>query len=326
MISRRTCGVGFCSRIPQKLFIAKNCKWGNFCGSYHQGRRTFSIPSRRAFLASLTSSATVAGLAACSGAGNVLLPGSQRQSLNPDILCAQQACGSPTGSTAGKTFECTEGQYVSMATAGSNYTFQGSATASGVNVSTSSGAADVATGLSTITGSVNGLTPSPITFSYLDVTALRTGTNSLPRGVLSIDSATGDVSATVTDANGIAWTVTGALQSDGKTVDVTATSSRGTVQTSFDGSAYAPYASSSSLATATAHRASISRTTSHDDIIVDWAAVAVVAACVAAGAGLVASVAVVVPGGQLVAGVAGIVAGVAGCVAAGAGAVAFFHH
>ncbi|HTZ53711.1 MAG TPA: hypothetical protein VMB20_01505 [Candidatus Acidoferrum sp.] len=228
-------------------------------------------------------------------------------------------CGG--GPTPGESFRFTEGNYISSATTGANDSANGSATLVSTDASagTFSGNLNTETGVTTATINMPSVSSQAMQLQYYNGNYIGDGTTPLPSGGSITVSSSGAV-ATQTDANGNVWTITGAMQSDNRTVTLTYSSAIGTFTANVDSAAWAPaqYAAAQDAA----RRAAAQGLRLHPDVTATQ--VAAVATCIAAGAGLVAAVAFVIPGGQGVAGVAGIVAGVFGVVAAGAGAWATF--
>jgi hypothetical protein len=266
-------------------------------------------------------------LVSCGGSGNV--PSSAAASNDKSASCPLAVTSEPQlggtgcsgGPTPGESFRFTEGNYLSVATTGANDSASGSATlvSTGATSGTFSGSLNTATGVTTATINMPSFSSQAIQVQYYNGNYIGEGTTPLPSGGSVTVSPSGAV-ATQTDANGNVWTITGAMQSDNRTVTLTYASAAGTFTANMDSAAWAPaqYAAAQDAA----HRAVAQGLGRHPEVTATQ--VAAVATCVAAGAGLVAAVAFVIPGGQGVAGIAGIVAAGASVVAAGAGAWAVF--
>ena len=272
-------------------------------------------------LASFVLAATLSVTLANCGGGANSIPGTGNAK---PTLCLQSFGGCGGGGTTGVSYSFTEGNFISYATTGANYTATGHATTiTGSPASTFSGSANISTGVTSITASVPAYSSQPFQISYLDVNHIVAGTNSLPGGgTLTVDSV-GNATATITDAHGIVWTITGALQPDGHDVAVTFASSQGQFTATLDGAAFAPTALAGST-TAALSRAQARSNSVHVEGSTAGG-IAVIAGVVAAAAGLVAVSALLIPGGQPVSVVAGLVSGVAGCVAAGAAAYDYYY-
>jgi len=133
------------------------------------------------------------------------------------------------------------------------------------------------------------------------------GNNALPNGGnLYVDTTSGTATATET-ISGVTYTITGSMESDGHTVDVTYTGTDGTyVQDTMDANVYAP-TEMASITTASRHAMSVA------------GKIGAVATVVAASAATVMFVTALVPGGQGVSLAAGIIMTGATIIAAGAG-------
>jgi hypothetical protein len=236
--------------------------------------------------------------------------------VTPDL--GGPGCG---GGTGGSTYTFTEGNYISRATTATGDSASGSATLSGAAFATFSGNLNTSTGTTTASVTIPSYTSSAVNLQYLNANYIgNDGTYQLPSGGTLTVNASG-ATATQTDANGTVWTITGAMQSDNRTVALTYSSSLGTFTTNMDSAAWTPAQYAAGNAASVAQRAA-AQGREHTDVTA--VQVAAVAGCIAAGATLVVAASVFIPGLQPVAGVAGIVAAVSGGVAAGATAWAVF--
>jgi len=261
-------------------------------------------------------------LASCGGGGGI--PASAVSSNEKPAGCPLTAirpdlggpgCGGGGGGT-GNSYTFTEGNYVSRATTGANDSASGSATLSGAAFATFSGNLDTTTGATSATVTIPSYSSSAVNFRYLSANYIGgPATYQLPSGGTLTVTDSG-ATATQTDRNGTVWTITGALQSDNRTVTLTYTSSQGTFTTNMDSAAWAPQQYAANIADVGRHAALQGRV--HTDVTA--AQVGAVAGCVAAGAGLIIAGALFFPVLAPAVPFATAVGAVAAAVAAGAAA------
>lgn len=262
--------------------------------------------------------------AGCVGSDAVVPPspnkslrcGVPTNSVSRAIDVLSPLCGSTGG---GYAYEGDENGYGVYSRTDSSTTFSGYTTTPSLSTegtSTASITTDAYDG--TVTATVNdpNLSTVPIQVQYINGHFLVDGWNAEPSGAsLYKDSVNNVAYGIFTDSQGIAWRADGTVDSNGTSVDVVVTNSRGqSFSGNYPAAIWAPsYGSAVPLAEGRAPLALKQ--------MKDAARVAVVAGVVSGVMLTFAAGAALVPGGQLIAGYAGLAGAAAGLVSVTAAAI-----